>query len=94
MNGPHGLWMIQSAKVRPIGLRPPFEVIEKLAHDSDMNEGVRTVFLYVVDQLDEHGIRHTLAHAMCDFVEFDYATRDAAAQWLLDFVTVKFGGHV
>jgi hypothetical protein len=70
----------------------PLEVIERLRAGIEDEAGIRTVFLTVVDQPAPPGVRNILANAFCDFVEFDYATRDAAAQWLLDWCNVKYGG--
>ena len=90
MNGPYGMYLmnLNPTPVRKIKL--PLEVVESLQDDS-MDEGLRTVFLTVVDQPAPPGHRNILANAFCDFVEFDYATRDAAAQWLLDWCNVKYG---
>ena len=92
MNGPHGVYLIglTERKTLPV-LRRPLEVVEALRDDPDAC-GLRTVFLTVVDQLDAGGMRNIYADAFCDFVDLDYETRDAAAQWLLDIVTLKFGG--
>ena len=94
MLGPHGLYLIRfkdnpSPKWRP--QIPPLEVVETIGADT-AEAGVRTVFFNVVDQTDLKGGRNVYADAFCDFVEFDYETRDAAAQWLLDYCNVKYGG--
>jgi len=93
MNGPHGLWSLNLDRgEKGDVLRPPFEVIERLGAPQDGDEGLRTVYLSIVDQTNDKGTRNVLADAFCDFVEFDYATRDAAAQWMLDMCNVKYGG--
>lgn len=91
MNGPHGMYLMNLNPPVKTKINTPFEVIERL-RDTDMDEGIRTVYLIVVDQPAPPGGRNILANAFCDFVEFDYATRDAAAQWLLDWCNVKYGG--
>lgn len=91
MNGPHGMYLMNLEPSKVGKINPPLEVVESL-HDKADAEGIRTVFLTVVDQPAPPGVRNILANAFCDFVEFDYATRDAAAQWLLDWCNVKYGG--
>ena len=92
MNGPHGMYLMDLNPPVTRKMNPPFEVVETLRDGFEAEGGIRTVFLTVVDQADEKGERNRLANAFCDFVEFDYATRDAAAQWLLDWCNVKYGG--
>lgn len=92
MNGPHGMYLMNLQPHVPRNIRLPLEVVESLRDGFEAEGGIRTVFLTVVDQADEKGERNILANAFCDFVEFDYATRDAAAQWLLDWCNAKYGG--
>ena len=92
MNGPHGMYLMDLNPPVTRKMNPPFEVVETLRDGFEAEGGIRTVFLTVVDQTDAKGERNRLANAFCDFVEFDYATRDAAAQWLLDWCNVKYGG--
>ena len=92
MNGPHGMYLMDLNPPVTRKMNPPFEVVETMRDGFEAEGGIRTVFLTVVDQADEKGERNRLANAFCDFVEFDYATRDAAAQWLLDWCNVKYGG--
>ena len=91
MNGPHGMYLMDLNPPVTRKMNPPFEVVETMRDGFEAEGGIRTVFLTVVDQADEKGERNRLANAFCDFVEFDYATRDAAAQWLLDWCNVKYG---
>ena len=90
MNRPHGLYLVNldcfgpGATHRP--LRQPFLVHEQL---KNTEEGITTVYLYVTEPEDEQGTRLFLATAFCNFVQDDYATRDAAAQWLLDMATLR-----
>ena len=91
MNGPHGMYLMDLNPPVTRKMNPPFEVVETLRDGFEAEGGIRTVFLTVVDQTDAKGERNRLANAFCDFVEFDYATRDAAAQWLLDWCNVKYG---
>lgn len=90
MNGPHGLYTVNlDIANTSVRLNPPFEVHEKL---KDTEEGITTVYLYVSDTERVDGMRYLIANAFCDFVQDDYATRDAAAQWLLDMATLRHGG--
>lgn len=93
MNGPHGLYLLRfkDAPDKHRRRQLPLEVVETIGADT-AEAGVRTVFFNVVDQTDDTGQRNIYADAFCDFVEFDYETRDAAAQWLLDMCNVKYGG--